>query len=339
MHSGGRRRLGRKVALAAAVLGLTVASGARRADAIDWEGRWHVGARAADYFPADEVKGGFRINQEVFGSRNQKDVKPKESFFPVLTVGYGVKRWEGNSMWRNFQLSLEAELGRLDTTMGDETGFKDPDASTRLARELGCDPGDPAAQDCIPFPAGESDTSFEAFPLGDLTLTPMFVNAVFHWGSDRADFYAGAGLGVVLADLKESDEYRAFTGDYDGVDDVTVGDSVAVNLKLGSNLRLTKSGNTFLFFEFSFFTTSLFGGNKVEWTGTVNGEENGVFLGSADYDTDRDGIVDRFGVPADLRIVDPGKVRVDGATAGVGIRYRFGGKRTRAASNDETAGF
>ena len=338
MHAGGRWRIGRKVAVAAAVLGLTVASGARRADAIDWDGRWWVGARAADYFPADEVKGGFRINQEVFGSRSQKDVKPKEGFFPAVTIGYGLKRWEGNTLWRNFQLSLEAEIGRLDTVVGDETGFKDPDGSTRLARDLGCDPTDPAAEGCIPFPASEQDVSFEAFPLGDLTLTPIFVNALFHWGSDRADFYAGAGLGVVLADFTESAEYRAFTGDYDGVDDVQVDDNFAVNFKLGSNLRLSKNGNTFLYFEFQFYTTSLFGGNKVEWSGTVNGEENGVFLGEADYDTDRDGIVDTFSVPADLRIVDPGKVRIDGATAGVGIRYRFGGKRARA-NHDEAAGF
>lgn len=337
MHAGGRRRTAGKAVLAMAVLGLTVASGARPAEAIDWDGRWWVGARAADYFPADEVSGGFRVNQEIFGSRNEKDVKPQESFFPVLTVGHGLKRWEGNSRWRNFQLSLEVELGRLETSVGEETGFRDPDASTRIGRVLGCDPGEPP-DGCIPFPAGESDLSFEAFPVGDLTLTPMFVNALFHWGSDRADFYAGAGLGVVLADLEISDAYRDFTGDRDDVGDATVDDSFAMNFKIGSNLRLTKNGNAFLFFELSYYSTSLFGGNQVAWTGTVNGDENGVFLDTADYDTTGDGIVDLFGVDSDLRIVDSGNVRYDGATAGIGLRYRFGGGRAKR-SMDEAAAY
>jgi hypothetical protein len=36
------------------------------------------------------------------------------------------------------------------------------------------------------------------------------------------------------------------------------------------------------------------------------------------------------GVPAELRVVDPGKLRVDGATVGIGVRVRFGGGGKKA---------
>jgi hypothetical protein len=312
-----------------AVLGLTVSSGVRRAEAIDWDSRWWVGARVADYLPADEVNGGFRINQELFGTRSERDVKPRQTVFGGFTLGYGLKRWDGETKWRRFQLSLELEVSRLETTVGNETGFRDLDGSTRLNREF------PEIQ----FPRGEQDVSFVGFPVGDLELTPVFVNALFHWGTDRADFYAGAGLGLVLADIAERDEYREFTADFDGVDDVIVDDAVGANFKLGSNLRLTPNGNAFLFFELQYFTTALTGGNKVEWAGTVRGEENGIFLGQAEYDTDDNGVPDRV-LDADLRIVDPGKVRVDGAVLSLGLRYRFGGgKKSAQADAEETAGF
>lgn len=328
MHASGRFRAGRLAVFVLAVLGLTALSGVRRAEAIDWDGRWWVGARVSNYLPADEVNGGFRINQEVFGSRSERDVKPRQTVFPGFTVGRGIKRWDGETKWRRFQLSLELDVSRLETPVKGETGFRDEDGSTRLAR----------VYPEIMFPASEQDVSFEAFPLGDLELTPLFVNALFHWGNDRADFYAGAGLGVVLADIAEADEYREFTGDFDGIDDVIVSDSFATNFKLGSNLRLTPNGNAFIFFELQYFTTALFGGNKVEWAGTVRGEENGVFLGQAEYDTDDNGVPDRV-IDADLRIVDPGKVRVDGATISLGLRYRFGGKKADPAITDEAAGF
>ena len=328
MHASGQFRAGRLAVFVLAVLGLTVMSGVRRAEAIDWDGRWWVGARVSDYLPADEVNGGFRINQDLFGTRSERDVKPQQTVFPGFTVGRGIKRWDGETKWRRFQLSLELDVSRLETTVGEETGFKDEDGSTRLTR----------VYPDIRFAAGDQDVSFESFPLGDLELTPVFVNALFHWGNDRADFYAGAGLGVLLAEITERDEYREFTGDYDGIDDVIVSDSVATNFKLGSNLRLTPNGNAFLFFELQYFTTALFGGNQVEWAGTVRGEENGVFLGQAEYDTNDDGVPDRV-IDADLRIVDPGKVRVDGATISLGLRYRFGGKKADAAPTEETAGF
>ena len=230
-------------------------------------------------------------------------------------------------------------LSRLDTTVGDETGLRDLDGSMRLARTDGCSQtGREIGDNCIPFPVSEQDISYEAIELGDLELTPVFVNALFHWGTERADFYAGAGLGLILADITLSDEYRDFTGDRDDAGDIQVDDSLAMNFKIGSNMRLGKSGRAYLFFEVSYFSTGLLGGSQVEWTGTVTDDgENGVFLGDAVYDLNNDGTVsDPF--PADLRIVDPGKVRIDGASAGLGIRFRFGGPKP-TASMDESAGF
>jgi hypothetical protein len=301
--------------LRVASLVAVAAASASPVSAIDWKGRFWLGARVADYLPADEQGGGFRFNAQAFGNRTENEVKPGEK--PLLSVafGYGLKQWEVGKSGRPLQLSIEIEASRFETGFGDETGFIDENASSRIVLP-GRTTSDP-----------DGDETFETFPLGDLTVTPILVNALFHWGSARADFYVGGGGGVVLAEITEDKRYASFVGDIDGEQDVNVDDGFAVCLKTGSNVRLTKGGRMYLYFEAEFFTTNLLGGGpKVAWPG-VDG-----FFGTRDYDSDGDGTVDTFGIPANLHVVDPGKVRLDGVFAGIGLRYRFGGGKATKES-------
>lgn len=305
-----------------ALAALVVAGGlpASTASAIDWKGRWYVSARIADYFPADEQGGGFRRAQGDPTARavSENDVKLGETFYPSFTIGRGILRRSTDSRLGSFQLNLELEVSRISTGIGDESGFRDDDASTRVAL-----PGEETTRE-------SGDEELMLLELGDAELTPVFVNALLHWGNDKADFYAGGGLGVVFASGTESQAYADFVGDAER-DDLVVEDAFAVNLKLGSNYRLNESW--LLFFEASYFTTSLLGGGpQVRWPGTLQADGvNGVFLGQESFDSDDNGTLDSIR-STDLHIVDPGKFRLDGGSIGLGVRYRFGGGGGGAAS-------
>lgn len=322
-----RARPGTRLAAAvASVAGLLALGANAPARAIDWDGRWWVAGRVADYLPADEQGGGFRLSQQLFQVRNEREVKVAEKFFPTISLGRGLKRWEGEKAWKQVQLSLELELSSFDAPVGDETGFRDDNASTRIAL--------PSSQPSQGVIRPDGDERFESLKVGELRMSPVFVNTLWHWGSERADFYAGAGVGVIFASVDESKAYREFVGDLDGVDDVTADDAFAVNFKIGSNFRLFRGSNWYGYFEAQFFTTELFGSSaQLEWKGTVTENGNGVFLGQRDYDYDLDGELDTFGVDSDFHVVDPGKIRLDGAAAGFGVRYRFGGGRRSAATD------
>jgi hypothetical protein len=315
-----RQRIASRLAalpLAAVAVGLAAAIAAPDAGAVDYHRRWMIGVRIADYLPADEQGGGFRFSTQAFGSRTESSVKIQEVPAGSLSVGYGIKKFGGGKRAQDVQLTVQLEVTRLSASVGDETGFIDENASTRVIL--------PDVGNTEP----DGDETFETFPLGDLEMMPVVGHVLCHWGAPKADFYAGGGLGWVFADISEGSRYREFTGDVDGDDDVRVEDGMTVSLKVGSNVRLTKSGRWYLTFEAEYFTMNLLGGGpKVAWPG-VEG-----FFGTRDYDADGDGTLDTFGVPSDLHVVDPGKVRLDGVFAGLGLRYRFGGKKAAAPPAD-----
>ncbi len=272
--------------------------------------RMWLGVRLGDFLPADEQKGGFRVFGGADFDGGERAVKIREVPTVAVTFGYGVAKW-GRT-----QMSLEIQASRIDTSIRPETVYRDENASTR-----------------VPLPPrfitdSDGDEDFIRLDVGDLTLTPIFVTALFHWSGrgGRADFYAGGGPGIVLAETREAKEFRDFKSDFDGSDDLTVDDAFGVLLKTGSNVVLKRGGNWFLYFEAEFMSTGFLTSQpQVRWNGSD------YFAGEQSVDTDGDNIPDQFGVPADLRIVDPGKLRVDGATIGLGLKYRFGGAKAAAA--------
>lgn len=282
----------------------------QRAAAAELHKHFLMGVRLGDFLPADEQKGGFRVFGGN-GENSERAVKIEEVPTLSLSFGYGVAKL-GKA-----QVVLELQVSRFEAGMGPETVYRDPDASTRV--EL-----PPTFRTGLNF-----DEEFLRLPVGEITLTPVFVNTTFHWqgGGGRADFYCGAGLGVVLAEVTESAEFRDFKSDYDGQDDLTVDDAFGLLIKVGSNVSLKRDGNWLMYFEAEFISTAtLSSEGQVRWNGSD------YFAGTQDVDTDGDNIDDAFGIPSDLRIVDPGKFRVDGATVGIGLRYRFGGKKAPAGA-------
>src|SRR5688500_5471446 len=93
---------------------------ASSADAIDFKKRFWVGVRLGDYFPADEQKGGFRYFGSIFEPKTNA-VSIREVPMGTLSFGYGVKQW------KRAQMTLEAQVSRLSSTVGNETGFRDED--------------------------------------------------------------------------------------------------------------------------------------------------------------------------------------------------------------------
>jgi hypothetical protein len=299
--------LRRVFALAVLSIGLLAARGAQ---ALDLNKHFLMGVRLGDYLPADEQKGGFRAFGGI-SEGSERAVKIKEVPSLALTFGYAVAKL-GKA-----QVVVELQVERIDSSMGPETVFRDRDASTRI----------PLPPGNVISPSG--DEEFLRMGIGDITLTPIFVNALFHWSGagGRADFYAGGGPGVVLADVSESDEFRAFKSDFDGVDDLEVEDAFGVMVKVGSDVALKRDGNLMLYFEAEFISTGFLSSeSQVRWSGSE------YFASTQDVDTNGDNVDDVFGVPADFRIVDPGKFRVDGATIGLGLRYRFGGRKVSASA-------
>lgn len=300
----------RRVLSAALVLaGVSVAGQAR---ALEVDKHFLLGVRIGDYLPSDEQKGGFR----VFGGiteGSERGVKIEE--VPSLAVSFG----RGVAKLGKSQLVIELHVERIDAGMGPETTYRDRDASTRV----------PLPPQFINAPNG--DEEFVRMPIGDITLTPIFVNALFHWASSggRANFYTGAGLGVVMAEVTESDEFREFKSDYDGVDDLAVDDAFGMMLKGGADIALKRDGNLWLYFEAQYIATGFLSSEgQVRWSGSD------YFASTQNVDTDGDNVDDLFGVPSDLRIVDEGKFRVDGATVGMGLRYRFGGRKAVAGATE-----
>ena len=308
----GRARGAARPLAGVVVAALLCAGGASAARAQGDAGRWSVGFRVGNFFPADAQDGGFRVTSQVFGARTESSVKIDEVPLASFMLGYDVKKWtKGAKKWQNVKLSLELDVSRVDASLGKETAFVDPDASTRV-RLCFHDPP------MVILPGNTGDENYQTLKVGDVTLTPVLVNALFHWGSSRADFYSGPGLGIVLTDATEADEYRNFVGDFDGVQDLGFDDALAFDLKVGSNVRLDREGRWQLFFEAQFITTQFLSSQpQFSWPGV-----NGTF-GQRACDRNGDNIPDEVD-PADFRLVDPGRVRADGASAGVGLRFRFG---------------
>ena len=280
-----------------------LAVAAPSASAAEWNKRWFVGFRLGDYLSADKQAGGFR---------GDRTVNINEVPLGTLSFGRGVKKWE------RAQLVIEVQASRMSASVGQETVYLDADGSTRVQ--------DPVTGET--FSSG--DETYEARSLGEITMMPVFVNALFHWSGkgdpERADFYFGGGLGVVLADFSESSAYRAFANDYDGHDDISVDNGFGGIIKLGANVRLAKDHDWYLFFEGDFFTTKfLTSDSQVQWAAVD------YLAGSRSVDTDNNGSPD-VTVPSDFRLMDAGTLRTDGATFGVGIRYRFGGGKKAAAA-------
>lgn len=301
---------GRRALAGLAVVLLPVLAHAPTARAADWTKRWSVGFRLGDFIPADEQKGGFR-------NFSRNGVSLEEVPLGTLSVTRGIKKWE------RAQLNLEFQVSRFSTSVGRETIYLDPDGSTRVDDPFGGGT----------FESG--DERFEVRTLGDLTLTPVFVNGLFHWSGkanpERADFYVGGGLGVVMAEISASEEYKVFANDYDGHPDVEAENAFGVLIKTGANLRVAKNREWFLYFEAEFMSTGfLTSQSQVSWSGVD------YLAGTRSVDTDNNGTPDRT-IPADLRLMDSGHVRMDGAVAGIGIRYRFGGKAQAAPVAPEPA--
>lgn len=307
---GRARPSGRSNSAGPVVVVLFLLAAAPSVRAADWTHRWGVGFRLGDYLPADEQKGGFR-------NFSGNGVSIEEVPLGTISVSHGVKKWERT------QLSIELQASRISAGVGREAVYLDRDGSTRVP-------------DPFSGGTGESgDESFETRILGDLTMTPIFVNALFHWSGksnpERADFYFGGGMGVVIPEFKESDEYRLFAGDTDGDDDIQVDTAFGLLIKTGANVRIAKNHDWFLYIEAEFMSTGFVTSqSQVSWSGVD------YLAGTREVDTDGDGLNDTT-LPADYRLMDSGHVRMDGAIGGIGIRYRFGGKAKLAAPPAQAA--
>lgn len=296
---------------------LWVSAGMSQARAADWTKRWAVGVRLGEYLHVDKQKGGFRyVSGGLRGGASGQTVSIENGPLGSLSIGRGIKKWD------RVQLVVELEVSRISGAVGKETVYLDPDGSTRV-------------EDPITAVRSETgDEGFETRVLGDLTMTPVFVNALFHWSGkanpERADFYFGGGLGVVMADFAESEEYKEFANE-DSTPDVQVDNAFAVIIKTGANVRLAKNHDWFLYFEAEFFATGLVTSeSQVSWTGVD------YLAGTRMVDTDNNGVPD-VTVPADYRLMDPGHIRMDGAIAGIGLRYRFGGGAQAVAPPSSSA--
>jgi hypothetical protein len=297
-----RIRTATLVALAAL---LSWSAGTRPARAIELKRRFTAGVRLGDWLPADEQKGGFRFFGSQTGQPGENAVEIGEVPVAGISLGFGVAKW------KRLQMSLELDASYVASDLGKETVYIDPDASVRIPLpEFGNQRGQ------------SGDERFERIVLGDVTLTPLFVNSLFHLAGkgdpERADFYFGGGVGIVLAKMDESDEYRTLAADTDGTDDVQADAAAAVDVKAGANIRLGKGGSWFLFFEGQFYSTGLLSSDsQVKWSGLD------YLACTQDIDTDNDGLEDTT-VGGCYRSIDPGKVRMDGAIGAIGLRYRFG---------------
>lgn len=302
------------VAVAVAVLAL---AGAQPATAIDFHKRWFIGGGGGLFIHADSQGGGFRVNNQTFQTRTESTVNLQDANFAGFTLGYGIKAWSKSK--HAVQMTIDFDADFISTSVGSETGFRDPNASSRIPLVLG------------ELPGPDGDEKYEAVPLGDLKLLPLLGFVQWHWGNERADFYAGPGIGWVLAEMSEGPEYRDFVGDLDGQDDVSVSGSFAVAGKLGSNIRLSKSGRWYMFVEAGFYSTNLVtSGPKVSWPGVD------AYFGQQQVDVTGDGIPETL--PAELHVMDSGKLRIDGAIGSIGLRYRFGGRSSAAKPEDEETG-
>lgn len=292
-----------------------------QAGAADINKRFLMGVRLGDFIGADQQSGGFRVFGG-FGEGAERSAKIEEVPTLGLSLGYGVAKL-GKT-----QMSLELSVSRVDAGLGPETVYRDRDGSTRVPRPIFF-PGPPPVILNVRAPNG--DEEFVRLDVGEITLTPVFLTALFHWsgGGGRADFYCGAGPGIVMAEATESADFRSFKSDFDGSDDLAVDDAFGLMVKAGSNVSLKRDGNLMLYFEAEFFSTALFSSE-----GQVRWNASDYFAGFQDIDDTGDNIPDRFGEPSDLRIVDAGKFRLDGATIGVGLRYRFGGKKVSSTTEE-----
>lgn len=305
----------RTAALIAVVALITCSAGSRPAAAIEMKNRFTVGVRLGDWLPADEQKGGFRFFGSQTGQPGENAVEIGEVPLMGISLGYGVAKFE------RLQMSVELDVSYVASDVGKETVYIDPDASVRI--EL------PQYGDQRTV---SGDERFERIVLGDVTLIPVFVNAIFHLSGkgdpDRADFYFGGGLGVVIPELTESAEYRTLAADTDGTDDVQADTAAGVDVKAGANIRLGKSGNWYLFFEGQFYSTGLLSSDsQVKWSGLD------YLACEQDIDRDMDGLPDDT-VGGCYRSIDPGKVRMDGGIGAIGLRYRFGGSAKSEAVAD-----
>jgi hypothetical protein len=298
--------------LVAALAVLACVLPSTNAGAVEWTKHWTVGVRLGELVPVDAQRGGFRLFGGDFRNSNTDDRKVSIEKLPygTLILGHGIKKFKKVSM------SLELQVSRMTSKVGDETVYNDRDASTRVSL-----PPDNLLRQ-------NGDETFETRSLGKLTMTPIFGNLLFHWAAknnpDRSDFYVGGGAGLVLGTFAESDEYRQFVRDFDGNDDVKAGNAFGILLKMGANVRLSKDKNWFMFFEGEFISTEFTTKKaQVAWPGVD------FTAGTQDVDMDGNGSLETT-VDSDLRIVDPGNIRYDSATIGLGVRYRFGGKKAAA---------
>ena len=272
--------------------------------AIELHHKFVLGVRVGDWLAADSQGGGFR----GFGGNldsGERSVHLSDAPSGAVSLGYGVAK-----LGKKTEMSIELQVERVGTSLGVETVYEDPDASTRIT--------------IPPFngPREDGDERFTRLPVADVTLMPVFASALFHWNSPggRGGFYCGGGPGVVLASGTESREFREFKSDFDGSDDFKVGDAFGLIVKAGADVRLNRGGGWLMFFEAEFISTAFLTSQpQARWNGSD------YFAGEQQIDSDGNGIPD-LGVHADLRIVDPGSVRIDGAVLGIGARYRFGGR-------------
>ena len=273
------------VAVGVTLFGATFAAAATIKD------RVAIGGSVGLFLPQDAKGGGFRF--AATGVGGEREVSLDSNVRWTFHLQYGLLE----------RLSLEFESSRYEGRIGAETAFWDPDASTATRYPV-------YSNGRISFVEPFANGDEEAFPLtvGRMTMSPISLNALWHWGTERkTSAFAGGGPSYVFIKYETGSDYRDFVSYSDG----SVENSLGLNLKGGVEVELAKK------WFFDFYADYLFVDKQFEWKGVRN------TFGTMELDLNQDGIADLFGFPADYRLVDPGSIRLDGLTVAAGIRFAF----------------
>jgi opacity protein-like surface antigen len=279
--------------------------------------RLAIGLFAGIYEPQDAQGGGFRFSGTAFGGGGEREVEIDNGLRVEFNVQYGLldtkkvktTDLDGNETFevkdRRSLLALEFEVSYFEEGIGAESAFEDPDASS-LQRVPITIPG----QGTIRLPVGATgDERKHFYDLGTITLVPVGVNVLWHFGFRRGQTstYIGGGPAWVFTEWKTGGGYSDFVGYNDG----KIDDGPALNAKGGLQVWLSER------WIYDFHANYLYAKEQFHWQGVQ------ATFDTQAFDLTGDEVPDVFGQPADYRWVEHGNLRIDGLALSVGMRYAF----------------
>jgi len=276
------------------------------------------------YEPQDKQGGGFRYSGTalggggVSGGEREVEIDGGVRWEAGIQIGLFDKRWkvqkdaetgkalrdeEGRKVKtlvdRKSLLAVEFEISYFKEGIGAEACFKDPDASSVQRIPL---PGG------VRLPLGATGDEQKLFlTLGEITIVPVAINVLWHFGfrSGKTSTYVGLGPAWVFTEWETGSSYRDFVA----YDDGRIEDGPGLNTKGGLQVWLNDR------WIFDFHVNYLMAAEQFRWYGTE------ATYGDQAFDLDGNDVPDLFGQPADYRRVDPGNLRLDGLSFMVGMRY------------------